>query len=319
MSEAGERSADPASNRGERLTADLILLAVAVVWGSGFVGGRVAGTHLNAWVYNGTRFLTGALALLPLAASRMHGLTRRELLGGTVAGVVLVAASNLQQIGLQHTTAGKAGFITGLYVVLVPLFAALLWRQSPHWLAWTGSLLAAAGLFLLSGVERVALAPGDAWVLGGAVFWALHILLIGTLASTADPLRLGVVQFAACGLLSTPIGFVAGPDPLGGWDVGWWTIIYNGVLAAGLGLTLQTYAQRHAPATDAAVILSLEAVFAALFGWLLLAESLVPLQLLGCGLMLAGMLFAQARGTRPSTPATVAAPAVRQDSSARNP
>ena len=119
--------------------------------------------------------------------------------------------------------------------------------------------------------------------------------------------------------MSTPIGFVVGPDPLGGWDVGWWTVIYNGVLSAGLGLTLQTYAQRHAPATDAAVILSLEAVFAALFGWLLLAESLAPRQLLGCGLMLAGMLLAQARDTQPSKPATGAAPAVRRDSSVGNP
>jgi len=296
MSEVVGQPAGLASTRGERFRADLMLLAVALVWGTGFVGGRVAGAHVNAFAYNGARFLLGALTLLPFAGRRMRGLTRRELAGGALAGLILVAASNLQQIGLQYTTAGKAGFITGLYVVLVPLFAALLWRRNPPRLAWLASLLAAAGLFLLSGAQSMALAPGDAWVLGSAAFWALHILIIGALAPTADPLRLGVVQFVVCGLLSTPIGFVMGPDPLSGWDVAWWALAYNGVLSAGLGMTLQTFAQKHAPETDTAVILSLEAVSAALFGWLLLAESLSGLQLLGCGLMLAGMLLAQLSG-----------------------
>ena len=298
MSRADGRSGGPASTRGERLRADLILLAVALLWGSGFVGGRVAGEHLNSFVYNGARFLLGALTLLPFASRRLRGLTRSEGWGGALAGVVLVAASNLQQVGLQFTTAGKAGFITGLYVVLVPLLAALVWRQAPSWLAWVASLLAAAGLFLLSGAQSVALAPGDGWVLAGALFWALHILLIGSLAPRTDPLRLGIVQFAVCGALSTALGLALDPDPFAGWGIAWWTIVYNGVLSAGLGITLQTFAQRHAPATDTAVILSLEAVFAAVFGLLLLAESLTTLQLIGCGLMLAGMVLAQARALR---------------------
>jgi drug/metabolite transporter (DMT)-like permease len=201
-------------------------------------------------------------------------------------------------VGLQFTSAGKAGFITGLYVVLVPLLSALLWRRVPPWPAWVASLLAAGGLYLLSDPRNLALAPGDAWVLAGAVFWACHILVIGALAPTADVLRLGIVQFSVCALVSAPLGFVLGPNPLSGWDVAWWSVAYNGILSAGLCMTLQTYAQRHAPETDTAVILSLEAVFAALFGWLLLSESLSWLQVVGCGLMLSGMLLAQARSAR---------------------
>jgi drug/metabolite transporter (DMT)-like permease len=305
MSDGGLQAAGPSSNRRERLRADLMLLAVAVVWGAGFVGGRVAGAHLNSFAYNGARFLLASLTLLPIAGRRLRGLTRREWVGGALAGAVLVAAANLQQIGLQYTTAGTAGFITGLYVVMVPLFAALIWRSMPPLSAWVAALLAAAGLFLLSGAHSLALAPGDLWVLAGAAFWAIHILLIGVLAPEADPVRLGVVQFAVCGLLCVPLSFLIGPDPMSGWDVAWWAVAYNGVLSAGLGMTLQIVAQKRAPATDTAVILSLEAVFAALFGWLLLAESLSWLQMLGCVLMLAGMLLAQFRHRQPQLAALV--------------
>lgn len=275
-----------------------MLLVIALVWGSGFAAARVAGDHLNAYVYNGARFLLGALSLLPLAGRRLRGLTRSEVWGGILAGVILVGAANLQQVGLQYTTAGKAGFITGLYVVLVPLLGALLWRHVPPWMAWVASLLAAAGMFLLSGARSLALAPGDGWVLAGALFWALHILLIGVLAPRSDPLRLGIVQFSVCGGLSMLLGSLSGPGAFSGWGMAWWAVVYNGVLAAGLGMTLQTVAQQHAAATDAAVILSLEAVFAALFGWMLLAEMLTAVQLIGCGLMLAGMLLAQVRALR---------------------
>jgi drug/metabolite transporter (DMT)-like permease len=298
MSRAWRWTARLGSPRGERLRADLILLAVALVWGSGFVGGRVAGAHLNAFVYNGVRFLLGALVLLPFAGRRLPRLSQKELWGGAVAGLVLLCAANLQQVGLQSTTAGKAGFITGLYVVLVPLLTALVWRRTPPWLAWVACIVATAGLFLLGGVESLALAPGDGWVLAGALFWALHIVLMGSLAPQTDPLRLAIVQFAVCGLLSTVLGPILDPRPFAGWDVAWWAIVYNGVLSVGLGLTLQLVGQQHAPATDAAIILRLEAVFAALFGWLLLSESLTVQQLIGCGLMLGGMLLAQLRASR---------------------
>jgi len=288
--------------RGERLRADLILLAVAVVWGSSFVAQRVAAAYLGPFFYTGTRFLLGALTLLPLAGRRLRALTRLEWWGGALAGLLLFGAANLQQAGLRFTTAGKAGFITGLYVVLVPLFLALGWRRWPRWSAWAASLLAVAGLFLLSGVGRLTLAPGDGWELAGAVLWALHVILIGYLAPRADVLRLALVQYLICGLLSTALalGLEYGHGQamlLQGLAVVWWAVVYNGVLSVGLGFTLQVVGQRRAPATDAAVILSLEAVFAALFGWLLLGETLTAGQFLGCGLMLAGMVVAQARAS----------------------
>jgi drug/metabolite transporter (DMT)-like permease len=280
--------------RGQRLRADLTLLAVAVVWGSAFAVCRLAAAQTGSFLYNGARFLVGALTLLPFAWARLRGLSRFEAWGGALAGVLLFTAAGLQQTGLQFTTAGKAGFITGLYVVLVPLFLALVWRQWPRWSTWAASLLAAAGLFLLSAVERLALAPGDGLELVGAVFWALHVILIGRLAQRVDVLRLALAQYLVCGLLSLMAGLVLESSTAPGLASAWWAVLYTGVFSVGLGYTLQVVGQQHAPAADASVILSGEAVFAALSGWLILGESLASWQLIGCGLMLAGMLLAQA-------------------------
>lgn len=284
----------------DRLRSDLILLTVALVWGSGFVAQRVAAAHLSPWMYNGTRFLLGALVVLPLVAGRLRDLSRIEWRGGILAGVLLFGAALFQQIGMRFTTAGKAGFITGLYVVIVPLLLALVWREWPRWSAWIASLMATAGLFLLSrgvgkGVQlnALTLAPGDGWVLACAVVWALHVILIGRLAPRTDALRLALVQYVVCGALSLGIALAAGRDTIAGLAAAWGAIVYNGVTSVGLGFTLQVIGQRHAPPTDAAIILSMESVSAALFGWLLLGERLVAVQIVGCGLMLAGMLLAQ--------------------------
>ena len=298
MSSTGTVQPRAAQPRAARLKADLLLLTTAVVWGSGFIAGRVGAQHLDPWVYNGLRFLVGALALLPLALKRPGGFSKPELWGGLLAGLLLMVGSNLQQVGLALTTAGQAGFVTGLYVVLVPLFQALLLRRWPPWNAWIASLLAAIGLFLLSGVGRLTLSVGDAWELGGAVLWAVHILVIGHFAPKVDVLRLALVQNAVCGVASAAVGFAVAPQPLAGLDVAGWTILYNGILSVAVGFTLQAIGQRQAPATDSAVILSLEAVFAALFGWLILSEALAAPQVVGCALMLAGMLLAQVRGVR---------------------
>ena len=126
--------------------------------------------------------------------------------GGALAGALLAGASTLQQAGLAFTTAGKAGFITSLYVVLVPLFLALVWRQRPHWTAWAASAVATAGLYLLSVQEQWTLAPGDGLELAGAVLWALHVILIGRLAGQADGLRLALVQYLICGALNMVLG-----------------------------------------------------------------------------------------------------------------
>jgi len=286
--------AESKPHRGQRLRADLTLLAVAIVWGSAFVVCRLAAAQTGSFLYNGARFLLGVVTLLPFVGARLRGLARVEAWGGVLAGVLLFVASGLQQMGLQFTTAGKAGFITGLYVVLVPLFLALVWRQWPRGSTWAASLLAAVGLYLLSAVEQLALAPGDGLELVGAVFWALHVILIGRLAQRVDVLRLALMQYLVCGLLSLTTGLLFESSTAPGLVSAWWAILYTGVLSVGLGYTLQVVGQQHAPAADASVILSGEAVFAALAGWLILDERLTPWQLLGCALMLAGMLLAQA-------------------------
>jgi drug/metabolite transporter (DMT)-like permease len=283
------------SMKSERIRADLALLLVAIIWGSAFAAQRVAAVHMSAFLFNGTRFLLGALILLPLTRGRWRGFNLRALAGSVLAGVLLFGAAGLQQIGLQSTTAGNAGFITGLYVVLVPIFLAFGWRRWPQPITWLASLLAAAGLYLLSTGGQFALAAGDALELAGAVLWALHVILIGRLVQNVEVLPLVITQDFLCGLLNLALLIAAAKgNPWAGLPDAWWTVVYTAVFSIGLGYTLQAAGQRVAPPADAAIILSGESVFAAFFGGLLLNERLAILQVTGCGLILASMLLAQA-------------------------
>jgi drug/metabolite transporter (DMT)-like permease len=290
--------------RSKRVRADLALFGTAVIWGSAFAAQRVAAAHLGPFLYNGIRFLLGALVLLPVVWQRGRSANQeatrssdaqpsREWLGGGLAGLILVGAAALQQAGLQYTTAAKAGFITGLYVVLVPLFLALGWRHWPRPSIWAGSFLAAVGLYLLSMTGQFSLSLGDGLELLGACLWALHVILIGRLAGRVDGLRLALIQYLVCGAISTALGLGLEARTLGGLRVAWWAVVYGGVVSVGFGYTLQVIGQQDAPETDAVLMLSLEAVFAALFGWGLLREVLTGWQVLGCLLMLGGMLLAQ--------------------------
>ncbi len=288
---------DPATTRAERLRADLFLLLVAVVWGSAFVGQRLGMEQVGPFAFNAARFAVGALTLGPIIGwQRLRAMPRGELRRGALLGLLLFGAASLQQIGLIWTTAGKAGFITGLYVVIVPLLLAALWQEWSTWSSWLGAALATAGLFLLSvQISRtdLRLAPGDGWVLGSAVVWALHVIAIGRIAPGRDPLRLALVQFVVCALLSVPVSLLLEPGSWAGLLLAAPAVLYTGVLSIGLGYTGQVVAQRHTTPAHAAIILSLESLFAALFGWLVLGEALSPPQLAGCGLMLTGMLLAQ--------------------------
>jgi drug/metabolite transporter (DMT)-like permease len=295
--------------RGRRTRADLALFSTSIIWGSAFVAQRVAAAHVGPFLYNGIRFLLGALVLLPLVWWRGRAVrgtlaaARQETCGGSkagtmwrggvLAGLILVGAAVLQQAGLAYTTAGKAGFITGLYVVLVPLFLAVGWRQWPRPLAWVAPLLAAGGLYLLSMVGRFSISLGDGLELLGACLWACHVILIDRLVGQVDGLRLALVQYLACGTISLFLGFGLEAHTLGGLGAAWGAVVYGGVISVGLGYTLQVIGQQDAPATDAVLMLSLEAVFAALFGWFLLGETLTRVQVLGCVLMIGGMLLAQ--------------------------
>ena len=294
------------SARNERLRADLFLLLVALVWGSAFVAQRLGMEQVGPFAFNATRFAVGALTLVPVVGwKRLRAMPRPELRRGAILGLLLFIAASLQQIGLLWTTAGKAGFITGLYVVIVPLLLALGWQECGSWSSWLGAGLATAGLFLLSvrvNQTNFSLAPGDGWVLGSAVVWALHVIAIGWVAPGRNPLRLAMIQFIVCSMLSFIAALVLEPGTWAGLLLAAPAILYAGILSIGLGYTGQVVAQRHTRPTHAAIILSLESVFAALSGWLVLGETLSPQQLGGCGLMLAGMLLAQIPTRRDDLP-----------------
>jgi drug/metabolite transporter (DMT)-like permease len=207
---------------------------------------------------------------------------------------VLFFGATFQQVGLVFTTAGKAAFITGLYVILVPL-AGLFWGEKMAWGGWVGAVLALVGLYFLSVTEELTLAPGDLLELLGSFFWAGHVLILGWLSPRVDVLRLAAAQYVACSLLSLVTAFWLEPITAEGLAGAAIPILYGGLMSVGVAYTLQVIAQRDAPPAHAAIILSLETVFAALTGWLILDEVLSERALLGCVLMFAGMLFAQLR------------------------
>ncbi|OGO37613.1 MAG: hypothetical protein A2W35_05455 [Chloroflexi bacterium RBG_16_57_11] len=281
------------------MQADLILLAVAAIWGSAFVVQRLAAVEVGVYLFNGLRFLVAALFLAPIAISRalagpdMAGVNRKSLPGVVLVGLLLAGGAALQQAGLKYTTAGNAGFITGLYVVFIPIFLGLFWHQQVRRIIWLGALFAVIGLFLLSTGGRFRLSFGDALELAGAVFWALHVIFIGRLVQRLDVLQIAVGQYLVCGVVSLAIGLILEAQVLPALVDKWWAVAYTGLISVGLGYTFQAVGQRVAPPADAAIILSLEAVFAAAAGWIFLGEVLGPVQLTGCGVMLLGMLLAQ--------------------------
>ncbi len=285
--------------------ADGLLLVTALIWGAAFVAQRLGMEHVGPFTFNGIRFALGALALQPLIwrmqATRTRegngtGITSARLLRyGLVAGGVLFAGAALQQVGIVYTTAGKAGFITGLYVVMVPLFGLLLGQRAGAG-TWLGAVTAAVGLYLLSVNEDFSIAYGDVLELMGAVFWAGHVLLLGRLSpglDATDAVKLAAVQFAVCAGLSLCVGVVAEPMALAGIAKAAVPILYGGLMSVGIAYTLQVVAQRDANPAHAAIILSLEAVFAAVAGYFVLGEVLSLRALVGCGLMLGGMLLSQ--------------------------
>lgn len=283
--------------------ANLLLFLTAAIWGFAFVAQRAGMAHVGPFTFNAVRFALGSFSLVPLVLFSLRNKEqsnsatikpdlRMILFGGIAAGIALFAGSSLQQIGIVYTTAGKAGFITGLYVILVPIMG-IAWRQKSHSGVWFGALLAVTGLYLLSVTEKFTISPGDFLVLLSAFFWAAHVLLIGWLSRKMNPLLLALLQFFACSLFSFVSALFFEEITLTGIKAATIPILYAGLFSVGIAYTLQIYAQRHAPAANAAIILSLEAVFAVLGGRLLLNESLSLRGLVGCSFMLTGMILSQ--------------------------
>ncbi|RIK17849.1 MAG: EamA family transporter [Anaerolineae bacterium] len=286
------------------MRANLLLLLTAVIWGFAFVAQRSGMEHVGPFTFNAIRFLIGALALIPLMTSLDR---RREaravvplrdrslLIGGLLAGFVIFAAATLQQVGIVYTTAGKAGFITSLYVVLVPVLGLALGHR-PSAAVWVGATLAAIGLYFLTIQEGLTIAWGDLLVLIGAFLWAGHVLLIGHLSPGTDPVKLAFLQFMACAALSAVAAALSETVTADAVRAALVPILYAGIMSVGVGYTLQVVAQGYTRPADTAIILSLEAVFAVVGGWILLDEELSLRALFGCGLMLAGILISQILG-----------------------
>jgi drug/metabolite transporter (DMT)-like permease len=282
-----------------RLKADLLLFLVAVIWGTAFVAQRIAGQQDVVYLFNGTRYLLAALVVLPFV-KRIESIPGGQWRWMLVAGFLLFVASALQQVGLVYTTAGNAGFITSLYVVLIPISLFLFWKEKPHWIAIIAVALAVIGAFLLSTGGRFVFQIGDALELVGSLFWAFHVIVLGKFASRYRAMSFSVGQLAICGLLNLVIGIFVEPiHSLANVSlIG--SIIYTAIFSLGIAYTLQIWAQRHAPPTDAALILGLESVFSVISAWIILHENLVFIQIFGCGLILFAVLLSQFKQWKPS-------------------
>lgn len=281
------------------LRADLLMLLTAMIWGSGFVAQTAGMDHIGPYLYSGLRFALGSICLLPLVLRRSAKgpapeplLTRGLLQGGVIMGLALALGINLQQVGLLFTSVTNSGFITGLYVIVVPLLGLFLGHKTGLG-TWLGCILAVIGMFLLSVGDNFHVASGDWLQLIGAVVWGGHVILVGLFASRHDPIRLAFLQFVTCSVVSLILALVFEPIAMDAIIGAGPALLYGGLVAVGIGYTLQVVAQKHAIASHAAIILSLEAVFAAIAGAWLLGEALQPRGYVGCALMLAGMLLAQ--------------------------
>lgn len=288
------------NTKDKTVQASILLFLTAVIWGGGFVAQRLAMQELGPYLFNGFRFLLGAITLIPVMLVRSRQSKpvnvnwKETIAGGILAGSFLFFGATFQQLGLIYTTAGKAGFITGLYVIIVPVLGTL-WGDKTSLTTWLGAVLAVIGLYFLSVTSGVKIARGDGYVLLGAFFWAGHVQLLAKFSPRMDAIRLSFTQALFTSLISFGVGFTFESFDPAGLSAAFWPILYGGMISIGIAYTMQVIAQQSARPTAAAIILSLESVFAALWGWLFLQEILSPRGLVGSGLMLTGMILSQIR------------------------
>lgn len=284
-----------------RLSANLLLILVAVIWGSAFVPQSYGMGHVGPLAFTGIRFLIGALVVLPLVCIERRQLHRagKSLQANDVVkigglGCLLALGAVMQQIGIKSTTVTNAGFLTALYVPLVPLLGWLIFKQVAHWSVWFGALACLLGAYLLSGAQVIAISTGDLWVIASAMPWAVHVLLVGRVAHRMSaPFSIAGGQFAMCGVLGLLAMTLYEPVTWDGLQAGMGSLLYTGVFSVGVAFTMQVVAQRYANAADAAIVLSSETLFAALFGYLLMGDRLNASGIAGCSLIFFSMVGVQ--------------------------
>jgi drug/metabolite transporter (DMT)-like permease len=288
--------------KSKEIKAVFILLLTAAIWGFAFVAQRAGMEHIGAFTYNGIRFALGSASLLPIiyfsgknnkdAEAKPKADLKTTIKSGIMAGCILFIAASFQQVGLIYTTAAKAGFITSLYIVLVPILGIFL-KQKTYSTTWIGAVTAAVGLYFLSINEDFSIQLGDLLQLIGAFFWAAHIQVIDRFVKNVDAVKLSSAQFATCSILSLITAFALEDISIGGIYLALIPILFGGIMSVGVAYTLQAVGQRYAKPAHAAIALSMEAVFAAIGGMLILKETMNLRGYFGCALMLAGMLITQ--------------------------
>ena len=280
-----------------------------MIWGAAFVAQSVGMDYLEPFTFQASRCFLGSLVLLPvIAVMDRRGVSRRpvtaeakkqQLYFGLACGVIIFAACSLQQWGLLYTTPGKSGFLTSLYIILVPMAGLLFGRRVKPWVC--GSVvLAVLGLYLLCGSTDFALGAGELLTLGSAVAFCFHILVIDRASSQVDGVRLSATQFFICGCLSLVCAFLWETPRWENILACWIPIGYAGIFSSGIGYTFQIIGQAHTEPTVASLLMSLESVFSVIFGWIILRQSLTPTELLGCALVFAGVLISQIPGKAPA-------------------
>ena len=292
----------PVKRGNASLRGNLLLLLAAFIWGVAFVAQKEGGAEVGDLTFNGARsFIGGTVLLIAIPILSKLGFVKlpvgkaqwkTTLLGGVLCGVALFLATNLQQIGISYTTVGKSGFITALYIVLVPILGILL-RKRTTLFNWLGVMLAVCGLYLLCVQGERGIQIGDLLLLGCALMFSVQILLVDHFVPHTDGVRLSCIQFFTVGILNLPLMFIYEQPSLSAMAVNWLPILYAGVLSSGVAYTLQIVAQKDTHPTTASLLMSFESVFAVLAGWVILQEDLSPTELLGCGLMFAAVILAQ--------------------------
>ncbi len=288
-----------------QLKANILLLLTAAIWGLAFVAQKVGAEHVGAFTYNGIRFALGSISLIPLilflnkkkgeneeTKNNDRDSLKLTVKAGIIAGCALFIATSLQQMGVMGTTAGKAGFITGLYMVIVPILGLFL-KQKVNKSTWIGIVIAIIGLYLLSINEDFSISNGDLLVLIGSVGWAIHILLIDNFTKKIDPLKLSSIQFATCSILSLVMAIIFEDINMVGISGAMVSILYGGLLSVGVAYTLQVVAQKNAKPSHAAILLSMESVFGALGGAMFLGERIGARGLVGCILIFIAIIISQ--------------------------
>jgi drug/metabolite transporter (DMT)-like permease len=278
-----------------RIQANLLLLVAAAIWGGGFVAQSTAMKAIGPFWFIGLRFAVATVVVLPFVwmenRKAAKPLTRSNWLSFVLIGIALFGGAATQQIGLLTTTVTNSSFITGLYVVFVPLIAVIFLRRSPHWVIWPAALMALCGIYLLSGGSFSRLTSGDFLTVICALFWAAQITLAGSAVNeTGRPLAISATQFAVTAVLALAVAAAVEPISIASINAALGEILYVGIFSSGLAFALQIIGQRYTTAPQAAIFLSSEALFGASLGALLLGETIGPLGYAGCALMFTAML-----------------------------